>query len=278
MRQLAAQIVSNPHDTLVVLATWRQWLEAQYSPATVRLYWSCAMRFFARHPIPIDEITEEHVVDFLQQFPFKSSSRRSYYQGMKSLCTWAERRGVIERDPLANVRAPVVYEKEPRALSEGECLAVINAAYERHRYRGAALRLLYYTGARVGEVVTISWSDVSEDRVILHGHKTGKDRIIEMTPGLKDSLAELWEYFGTYQFVLPRTKQTLWEWCRQAGKDAGVEKVHPHLFRSTAATTMLKRGGRIHAVRSILGHGNVKTTMRYVACDSDDRKEALALL
>jgi integrase len=97
-----------------------------------------------------------------------------------------------------------------------------------------------------------------------------------MTPGLLTTLTELHDWSGTYDLVIPRTEATVWQWCRTAGKDAGIERVHPHLFRSTAATAMLRSGGRVHAVSSVLGHSSIKTTQRYLAVDEDDRKLALA--
>lgn len=262
----------------MVLATWRTYLEASYSDATVRHYWGSVMRFMTRHPLAVEHITEDHVVDFLQQFPFRSASRRAYYQGLKSYLDWCVRRGLIPSSPIAGLKVPVTEEKVTRALSEVEYAAVLTAAYARNPRRGATLELLYYTAARVGEIITLRWDDVSSERVVLHGHKTGKERVVDMTPGLHAALGELFVYFGTYERVVPRSGATIWDWCRTAGREAGIEGVHPHLFRSTAATRMLVKGARPHAVQDVLGHGSIKTTQRYWAITEEDRKQALGLL
>jgi integrase/recombinase XerD len=265
-------------DTIVVLGAWRAWLEAQYSENTVRHYWQSVMRFYSRHPIAIEHVTEDHVVDFLQQFPFRSSARRSYYQGLKSFFEWAERRELIDKAPTRGIRVPVVEEKVPRALTEEEYHCILNAAYRRNPRRGATIKLLYYTAARVGEIVTLRWVDVNAERLTLHGHKTGQERIIDMTPGLHQALGELWTFFGSHENVVPRSGATIWQWCTTAGKDAGIEKVHPHLFRSTAATTMQERGANPYAVQRVLGHASIRTTQKYMAVSDDERKDALGLL
>jgi integrase/recombinase XerD len=265
-------------DTIVVLGAWRSWLEAQYSENTVRHYWQSVMRFYMRHPVAIEHVTEDHIVDFLQQFPFRSSARRSYYQGLKSFFEWAERRELIDKAPTKGIRVPVVEEKVPRSLTHQEYLCILNAAYRRNPRRGATVKLLYSTAARVGEIVTLRWVDISVERLTLHGHKTGQERIIDMTPGLHQTLGELWTFFGSYENVVPRSGATIWQWCTTAGKDAGIEKVHPHLFRSTAATTMQERGANPYAVQRVLGHASIKTTMKYVAVSDDERKDALGLL
>jgi integrase len=265
-------------DSIMVLATWRSWLEAQYSQATVRHYWQSVMRFHTRHPIPLEHVTEDHVVEFLQQFPFRSSARRSYFQGLKSYFEWAERRELIPRAPTAGIRVPVVEEKMPRALTDDEYQAVLKAAYARNPRRASTIKLLYYTAARVGEIETLRWEDVNAEKLLLHGHKTGQERIVDVTPGLHQTLGELWGFFGTYERVVPRSSATIWEWCRTAGKEAGVERVHPHLLRSTAATTMQERGANPYAVQRVLGHASIKTTMRYIAPSDDERREALELL
>lgn len=265
-------------DTLEILGFWRVWLESQYAPNTVRSYWAVAGRFFFHHPIQLQHVTPEHVAAYLGEFPMRSSSKRTHYQGLRNLFQWAWRRELIRTDPTTMVLVPKVVEKVPRALTEMEYTRVLDAAYARNPRRGATLKLLYHTGGRIGEILTLTWDDINDERVLLHGHKTGKDREIPMTPGLFETLEELHRYFGDQDFVVPRCGATIWGWCREAGREAGVSRVHPHLFRSTAATRMLVRGARPHAVKDVLGHASIRTTQAYWAVEKEDKQAAVALL
>jgi integrase len=67
------------------------------------------------------------------------------------------------------------------------------------------------------------------------------------------------------------------EGSRAEGK-AGLDDVHPHAFRSTAATHMLRSGIDIKTVAEVLGHSSIATTYRYLATDSASAKAAVATL
>lgn len=265
-------------DTLELLGIWKVWLESQYAPNTVRSYWGVAGAFFFRHPIQLEHVTPEHIASYLGEFPMRSSSKRTHYQGLRNLFQWAYRREVIPKDPTLMVLVPKVVEKVPRALTETEYANVLAAAYARNGRRGATLELLYHTGGRIGEILTLRWDEISDEALLLHGHKTGKDREIPMTPGLFEVLRKLHGFFGDQEFVVPRCGATVWGWCREAGREAGVARVHPHLFRSTAATRMLVRGARPHAVKDVLGHASIRTTQAYWAVEKEDKQAAVDLL
>lgn len=265
-------------DTLHVLAAWREWLEAQYAAPTIRMYWGALFRFFSHFPLPVAEIAEDHVVRFLAAYPFRSSARRTYYQALRNFFGWCERRHIIMVDPTSAIRVPAVVEKVPAALSENELERLVAAAEQRDPRRALTILLLYHTAARLNELVHLRWADIGEEELVLRTTKTGKERAIPMTPKLAAVCEGLRVYFGDRPRVVPRSPQTIWSWVRDAGRDAGIPRVHPHLLRSTAATRMLVRGARPHAVRELLGHVNLRTTQRYWAVEKDDKEQAAGLL
>jgi integrase/recombinase XerD len=59
---------------------------------------------------------------------------------------------------------------------------------------------------------------------------------------------------------------------------AGVKDVHPHKFRATAATHMLRAGIDVKTVATVLGHSSLQTTMGYLATDDPHMKAAVATL
>lgn len=59
---------------------------------------------------------------------------------------------------------------------------------------------------------------------------------------------------------------------KKVAERAGVENVHPHRFRRTLATNLIKRGMTIQEVARVLGHEKIDTTMRYIYLDDRDVK------
>mgnify|MGYP001019209815 CR=1 FL=1 len=271
---------SNAQDTLIVIATWRTFLQAQYATATVQHYLSSVMAFFMAHPLTVSQVTEDHIVEFLQRYSAKPAIRRARYQGLKSFFDWCERRHVVDHNPTTGLKVPHPEQKVPRGMTKEEIAKVINAAYARAPHRGATLEVLYYTACRVGEAVTIRWEDITEDHLVLHGHKSKKERIVDMTPELRKALQTLWDWSGQagHEYAIPRSKATVWGWCRAAGKDSGVDRVHPHLFRSSSATIMNEAGASAFAIQTALGHSKVQTTMRYIQVRDEDRRAAFESL
>ena len=65
---------------------------------------------------------------------------------------------------------------------------------------------------------------------------------------------------------------------RKIGAGAGVEKVHPHRFRTTLATNLIKKGMPVEEVKTILGHEKIDTTLLYALVDKGKVKSDLSRL
>jgi len=270
-------------DTIEFLTAWRVWLEANYAPKTCSMYFGTVVRFLADASVPLPDVTGSMVDQWLStKTSFRSSARSTYFMALRSCFTWMLRNGYMDTDPTAFIRVPPREEKAPRALTVEQFEAVRAAAYNRDPMRGYALDLLYYSGGRIGETLTLRWEDINWDEeqgTITFTHtKSGKDRVVPMTPGLRHALLGLKSRFGERTCVLPRKSQTVWAWCREAGVTAGVQNVHPHLFRSTAATRMMQAHARPDAVQHMLGHSKLVTTQRYWSIHDEDIREAAQLL
>jgi integrase len=261
-----------------LLSVWLSWLDASYAPATVEGYFNAVIRFLAANPVPLVLVTEAMVAAWIETFPFRSSRRVTYFHALHNLFGWMLRHGHIDKDPTAGIRVPTVEEKEPRALTVEQYEAVKAAAYRHSPVRGYAVELFYYSGGRLGETLQLTWSNVTAEGIIFTHTKSGKERLVPWSPGLKRAIEGLRDHFGEQDRVLPRAEQTVWLWMREAGRDAGVEKVHPHLFRSTMATRGLQRGASAPAVQKVLGHSKLTTTSRYLAVDREDMAKVVRLL
>lgn len=169
--------------------------------------------------------------------------------------------------------------------------------------------LLLSTWCRVSELAQIKLSDISENKetVLVHG-KGSKDRICYINARAKLCLQRyLSERTDSNEYLFPNSrikvnegdliaveckkaklkpkdwwkskdliglgyidKCTIESMLRKLGKNAGVEKVHPHRFRRTGATFALRRGMPIEQVSKILGHESIETTQIYLDIAEQD--------
>lgn len=138
------------------------------------------------------------------------------------------------------------------------------------------------TGMRRGEILSLKWSDVDLDNnlitIVQTNSKSKKQRKIFINTILKKQLAELKLKSGGNENVFLDDKgnrlREIKNGFNAACRRAGIEGLRFHDLRHTAATRMIESGGNIVAVSKILGHSDIKTTMRYTHPENS-LKEAL---
>lgn len=128
--------------------------------------------------------------------------------------------------------------------------------------------LLLDTGARYSEIANIEWSriDLKERTINLWRPKVQNEAILYMTDRVFEVLTRrAAENTGTYVFVNkaggPRGYQA--RGIRKALKNAGLDGVKVHTLRHTHASRLIQNGMSVYEVREVLGHSDIKTTMRY---------------
>lgn len=266
-------------DTFLHLADWRAWLEVSYAPGTVENYWEAAWRYLGKNPKPLHEHQERDCAAWLESFPQRSASRMLGYHALKALFTWAKRNRLVCVNPVEHLKPLPPEERAARALTIEQYEAIREAAHRRSPVRGFTVELLYHTGGRITEVRTLTWSQVTPDGVRFERTKGARERVVPWSDGLRRAVDGLRTYFGDDPVLVPRSAQQIGRWLKDAAEDAGIEeRVHPHLFRSTAITHMLRGGAKLKAVGSVVGHQNIRTTNRYVADFEEDRADAVAVL
>jgi len=184
----------------------------------------------------------------------------------------------------------------PKAISVDQMTAIIKAAYRSgepitSRDR-AIVEVLYASGARVSELISIEVADlVSKDvegetltTLKLRG-KGGKERIVPLgsfaksaiedylvrvRPGLVEKTARSSNALFLNSRGLRITRQSIWQIVLDATKAAGIkQEVSPHTFRHSYATHLLDGGADIRVVQELLGHSSVTTTQIYTLISID---------
>lgn len=193
---------------------------------------------------------------------------------------WLFRERLIDANPVANLGAIKCVKKIKAVYSEVD-IERLKFCCRNTRDR-AIISFLLSTGCRVGEVVRLNREDVDladmECRVMGKGNKERTvflDAVTAML--LRDYLAQRTDDFPAL-FVGRGSSRLSANGIRKmlavVSAAAGVEHVHPHKFRRTLATSLIRHGMPIQEVAAILGHDKLDTTMQYVVLDKTDVKNA----
>ncbi len=195
--------------------------------------------------------------------------------------------GLRADDPAADVEGVRVPAGVPKPLSEEEVASLL-AAVPLHTPVGlrdrALLELLYGTGARISEVVGLSFGDFDESSqmVRLFG-KGAKERIVPygrhaanaladwLGPSGRDHLAPArWARRGDADAVFLNlrgarlSRQAAWAVLKTYGERCGfADRLSPHVLRHSCATHLLDHGADLRIVQEMLGHASVSTTQIY---------------
>jgi len=204
---------------------------------------------------------------------------------IRSLHRLLARDRIAPSDPTDEVDAPRSGRRLPGLLSVKEVERLLAAPASRTaagvRDR-AMLELLYATGLRVSELVSLGVNQVDlEARVVLARGKGGKERLVPVGAPAAEAL-RAW-LAGPRErvlrgrrskdlFVTPRggrmTRQGFWKLIARHARAAGIRgRVSPHQLRHSFATHLLAGGADLRSVQAMLGHADVSTTQIYTHVD-----------
>lgn len=189
----------------------------------------------------------------------------------------------LQSDPAEAVEAGTKGVHLPKVLTEPEIQALLEApdisTAEGLRNR-TMLEMLYATGMRVSELVTVKAASVNLDmRYVIAFGKGSKERIVPLgsvaITYLRKYLAEGRNHFLKENEKDPETlflglggqgltRQRVWEIIKQYGRQAGITKmISPHVLRHSFATHLLDNGADLRSVQEMLGHADISTTQIY---------------
>jgi integrase/recombinase XerD len=201
--------------------------------------------------------------------------------------------GLSAGDPSADIEAPRVRARLPKALTEDEVERLIDAVPGSDplaRRDRAILEVLYGTGVRISELVGLSLADVDLDAALLRAFGKGaKERIVPigrmasaalaswLDPGGRGAVApERWARRGDAEAVFLNarggrlSRQGAWGVVRRYGDEVGLgARLTPHVLRHSCATHMLDHGADIRAVQELLGHASISTTQVYTKVSTE---------
>ncbi len=262
-------------------------VERGLAPNSIAAYRRDLAKFAAfceQHRLKLTSVERKHVVDFLGRLYQQGLDARSVARQLVTLRNFFRfllQEGALRHDPVEHIESPRTWKRLPKYLSleEVERLLVAEKTEDPLGLRDRAmLEVLYATGLRVSELVSLKVSDVQFDAGLLRClGKGSKERVVPL--GKKAQVA-LEEYLrrarphliarrpSPYLFASRRggrmTRQNFWHLLRRRARAAGVRSpLTPHTLRHSFATHLLERGADLRAVQLLLGHADISTTQIY---------------
>lgn len=200
-------------------------------------------------------------------------------RNLSAFYQWLEDEDYIRKSPLKKIGKIKTEKTIKKAFSEIEVEKIRIAARNEPR-TCAIVETLLSTGCRVSELVGINIEDIKGDEIVVFG-KGRKERRVFLNAKAKCAIERyLKERKGNNEALFisldrpyVRLKISGVEIVlRELGRRIGIENVHPHRFRRTAATFALRRGMPMDQVREMLGHESMETTKIYAITDQQQVK------
>ena len=253
------------------------------SEKTINRYEYILERAIEQIGVPVNAVTVYHLRKYLAEEKERGISDRtleSTRQVFSAFFNWLQRERLIDTNPTANLGA-IKYAKKQKDIYSAVDMERMKTNCKSIRDR-AIVCFLRSTGCRISEMTQLNRENVDftslECTVLGKGNKE-RTVYLDSVAGMilqeylskrKDNYSALFVGKGTDRLTPGAVRKML----VQLGEDSKVDHVHPHKFRRTTATNLIKHGMPIQEVAIILGHDKLDTTMQYVVLDKTDIKNS----
>jgi integrase/recombinase XerD len=200
------------------------------------------------------------------------------------------RERAMREDPTLSLSMPRRWARLPRTLPQGDVTRLLElpgTAKPEDTRDAAMVELLYATGLRVSELVTLELShlNLAVGYVLAHG-KGSKQRVVPLGEMARQKIEAYLETARgalvkgrqcPHVFVTRRggrlTRQGFWKMLRARAQRAKIAKpIFPHMLRHSFATHLLDHGADLRAVQVMLGHAQISTTQIYTHVERERLK------
>lgn len=267
--------------------------EKRLADTTIRSYQydlQAFLGYLAGNSLDLPTITAHHLRDYLARCRTKGISLRSNARRLSTLRAFFRfllTEKLIDADPTTIMDPPKSSRTLPEDLSVQEVDRLLHSTADQtavRRRNSAMLHLLYATGMRVSELVSLPLMAVnmsagfvriigkgSKERLVPFGEEAREKIVLYLQHGRGELLNGR---KSTALFVTCRgkamTRIRFWQIIREAAQQAGIsKKISPHMLRHSFATHLLARGADLRSVQLMLGHADIATTQIYTHVDTE---------
>ena len=241
-----------------------------------------------------DEVNREIIIDYIMAMKgdqeYASSTVARKVAAIKSFFHYLVDKGQLGDDPTATLDSPKVRKRLPKAISVRDLERLLAEPAREQTPKAlrdrALLEVLYATGLRVTELVSLDVGDVNLASATLRIVRA-KDKSERLVPIHERALEPLQDYLDRGRMQLLRdpqepalflnhrgrrlTRQGLWLIVKHYVREVGItEDITPHTLRHTFAAHLVEKKADLEYVQELLGHANISTTQVYTQLGTDE--------
>lgn len=227
---------------------------------------------------------------YLEKNHFSAATISRNIASLKAFYHYMFKEGMVDEDISEKLKAPKIEKKIPEILTMKEVVRLLEqpcgSTLKEIRDK-AMLELLYATGIRVTELISLKLSDVNLQLGFIICRDAAKERVIPFGNEARSALVNYLENArnhmlndsdSEYLFVncsgLPMSRQGFWKLIKLYAKKAGIdEDITPHTLRHSFAAHLVENGADLRSVQEMLGHSDISTTQIYAAMSHNKIRE-----
>ena len=233
------------------------------------------------------ELGPDEIRMFRESWTGAAITNAKRLERLKSFFGFAAESEWLPKNPARSIRAPLMHDAPADPISEVEIAKLLEAierlpaiSHVGHARAHCLVLTLRYTGLRISDVVRLGPDRIIGNRLLVRMAKTGNPVMLKLPEFLLARLRALPLYPGERYFASDTSRlgtatgnarRTL----RKVSKLASIRSAHPHRFRDSLAIDLLIRGIPIEDVSEILGHRDVKITLKHYANWIPERQQRL---
>ncbi len=260
-------------------------IEKRYSSNTVAAYYRDISQFFQfAGDGPVETIDSTKIRSYIMKCLGEGRNSRStarYLSSLKSFFKFLCEENYLKDNPAEILESPKLWRKLPNIISLDEVEALLACPDPKTLFGirdKAMLEVLYATGLRVSELVSLKSSDVDLQVGFLRSMGKGsKERVVPLGAVAQSAVQDyidiarrvLLKGNTAHELFITRrgskmTRQGFWKILRAYALKANIRtNVSPHTLRHAFATHLLERGADLRSVQEMLGHADISTTQIY---------------
>lgn len=235
----------------------------------------------------ITETSLNSYVLSLEKEGLSPSTVSRHIASMKAFLLFLLKNGSIIGDPSERIKAPKVVKKPPQILNEDKILALLNSP-DLKTSKGirdkAMLELLYATGMKVSELISVKLTDINlSGKYLTCGDKN--ERNVPFGNAAKYALEA---YINIREQAFNRrnekhlflnsqgeqlSRQGFWKILKGYARQVGIEDINPNMIRHSFAAHMIENGADLGVVQKFLGHTDISTTQLYLTHNYQNSRE-----
>ncbi len=251
--------------------------EKNASYNTVQSYFLDLKDFF--HKIKNEELSEQSINAYLSELDKKHlqvSSVKRKLSALRQFTNFLCREEMLQSNPMEHIHQPKYRRPLPKIVSKATIQKLMDATdtleYDEKIRADLILYLLYGSGLRVSEVISLKKNAILSVRFIKIFGKGAKERTVplakqtfEIAQGWLDVCPESPWLFPSSNPSKHITRQRIFQILKQLARVSGIDatKISPHVLRHAFATHILDNGADLLSIKKMLGHKDITTTEIY---------------